>query len=253
MVFLIFIFGLLIGSFLNVCIYRIPRDESIVFPPSHCTVCGTQVKAYDLIPVLSYIILRGKCRRCKTSISIRYPIIEIITAIFYIVIYKYFGLTFFLIKYTIMVSFLIIISIIDFDTQDVYAITTYPAIILGIVFSITGKYFFNDDFSNYLFGLIVAIGIIGFIVLITRGRGMGAGDIEIAAIIGVFLGFKNTLIAIFLAFMIGAIYGIILILKNSKKRKEAIAFGPFLFIGSVIALFYGSKIIELYINYVLLF
>lgn len=244
-------YGLLIGSFLNVCSYRIPREESVVFTPSHCTGCFSKIKFYDLIPVISYVILGGKCRTCKSKVSIKYPAIELLTGILYFFIYQFYGLSLLSLKLIIMVSFLIVISMIDYETQDVYSITTYPCILLGIIFSIAGKYYLNDNISKYLIGLIVAIVVIGIFVIATRGRGMGAGDIEIAAICGIYLGWQNILVTLFFASIIGAIYGIVLIILKSKKRKEPIAFGPFLFFGALIAMFYGKKIIELYINYAL--
>lgn len=114
------IFGLLIGSFLNVCIYRIPREESIAFPPSHCTNCNSEIKRYDLIPVISYIFLKGRCRNCKAKISIRYPLIELITSLLFLAVYIKFGLSFELIKYLFFIPLMIVICMIDLDTFEVY-------------------------------------------------------------------------------------------------------------------------------------
>lgn len=250
MALLFFIYGIVIGSFLNVCIYRIPKEESIIVTSSHCTCCLSKIKFYDLIPLVSYIILRGKCRNCGNKISIKYPVIELITGILYLLVYEVYGLSFISFKYIIMISFLIVISMIDYETQDVYIITTYPCIFIGILLSVGGRYYFNENISNDLLGLLVSVISIGFIVLITKGKGMGAGDIEIAAICGIYLGLQNFVVTLFLAFIIGAIYGVVLIILKSRKRKEPIAFGPFLFLGALIALFYGGKIIELYVNFI---
>lgn len=250
---LFFIYGLIIGSFLNVCIYRIPRGESIVVTSSHCTCCSKKIKFYDLIPVVSYIILKGKCRYCKSNISIRYPIIEVITGLIYLSIFQVYGLSLISLKYIILMSFFIVISIIDYETQDIFFMTTYPCIIIGILFSIFGKYFFNDNLNSYLIGFLVSAAIIGFFVLITKGRGMAAGDIEIAAICGVFLGVESSLVTIALAFVIGTIYSVFLLVVKGKSRKEPVAFGPFLFMGSLIALFYGHEIAQLYLGYILMY
>lgn len=251
MLILVFVYGLLIGSFLNVCIYRIPREESISFPPSHCTGCDSKIKFYDLIPVISYIFLRGRCRHCKSKISIKYPVIELITALLFIsVVYSY-GLTIISIKYLIMISFLIVISLIDFETQDVYGVTTYPCIVIGVLFVLVEKFYLNENIISYFTGLLVAVIVIGLIVVITKG--MGEGDIEIAAICGIYLGFQNTLSTLFFAFVIGGIFGVVLLVLRNKKRKDEIAFGPFLFVGALISMFYGNQIIELYLNYTLTF
>ncbi|MHC1685745.1 MAG: A24 family peptidase [Clostridiaceae bacterium] len=247
----IFMLGLLIGSFLNVCIYRIPREESINYPPSHCTGCDSKIKFYDLIPVISYIFLRGRCRHCKSKISIKYPIIELITSVLFIsVVYSY-GLTIISLKFLIMISFLMVISLIDFETQDVYGVTTYPCIIIGVIFVLVEKFYFSENVMNYFWGLIVPVVIIGLIVVATRG--MGEGDIEIAAICGIYLGLQGALTTLFFAFIIGGIYGVVLIVLKSKKRKDEIAFGPFLFLGALISMFYGNQILELYLNNALMF
>lgn len=243
---LIFILGLVIGSFLNVCIYRIPRGESISFPPSHCTDCKTQIKPYDLIPVISYLFLGGKCRHCGSKISIKYPALELFTAIIFLLIYKQYGLSIELIKFLILAVFLIVIAFIDFYTQDVYAVTTYPCLFIGVVFMLIDKFYIHSDIMTYLIGLVVGVGVIGLIVIITGA--MGTGDIEIAAICGIYLGWSNTLITIFFSFIIGAIVGVSLIALKKKGRKDPIAFGPFLAIGTMIATLYGDKIIKIYLN-----
>jgi leader peptidase (prepilin peptidase)/N-methyltransferase len=129
----IFILGLLIGSFLNVCIYRIPKGESIAFPPSHCGSCGNNIKSYDLVPVISWILLRGKCRGCSEKISGRYALVELTTAILFLLTYFQYGVSINLLKYLILIPFLIVIAMIDYDTMEVYTTTTWMAIAVGIV------------------------------------------------------------------------------------------------------------------------
>lgn len=241
----IIILGLLLGSFFNVCIYRIPRGESIVFPGSHCTNCNNKIKGYDLIPVISYIFLKGKCRYCGEKISLRYPAVELITAALFYFIYLKYGLTFFTIKYIVLASLLIVIGMIDLDTTDVYFSTTIIGIIFGVSFIIAG-YFFNIDVKEFILGGIAAGGFIAVIILITRG--MGWGDAEICLICGLFLGFKLSIVMLFLSFIIGGTIGIGLILSKIKDRKDYIPFGPFIAISSLLTMFFGEYIVNYYIS-----
>lgn len=241
----IIILGLLLGSFFNVCIYRIPRGESIAFPPSHCTSCNNKIKGYDLIPVISYIFLKGKCRYCGEKISLRYPTVEIITAALFYFVYARYGLTFFTIKFIVLVSLLIVIGMIDFDTTDVYFSTTITGIISGIGFIIVG-YFLNLNVMEFVLGGIAAGGFIALIILLTKG--MGWGDAEICLMCGLFLGLKLSIVMLFLSFIIGGTVGIALILSKIKNRKDYIPFGPFIAISSLLTLFFGQYIINYYIS-----
>jgi len=242
---LVFIFGTIIGSFLNVCIYRIPKDESILYPPSHCMNCNKKIKAYDMIPVISYMILRGQCRYCGEKIHLRYPILEFITGLLYVLIYINFGMGMEFIKYIVFISIMIVIGMIDFDTTDVYFKTTGTGIIAGIIF--LALYFYMGlPIKTYVYGGVSAGIFLALIILITRG-GMGWGDVEIALICGLFLGFKYTVLMLFLAFIIGAIIGLVLILLGKKSRKDYIPFGPFIVIASFITVFLGQSILNWYL------
>ena len=241
-----FIFGLVIGSFLNVCIFRIPKGESIAYPPSHCGSCGYNLKAMDLVPVLSYLFLKGRCKNCKEKISLRYPVIELINAISYILIYMKFGFSIKSIFFCILTSLLIVISMIDFDTKEVYTATTLFGLILGIVYLLTSYIFSNINYMYNIWGGAVGFLIIFLIVKLTQG--MGEGDCEIAGVCGLFLGLKGILIGLFIGVILGAIYGSILIIRKNKTGKDEMAFGPFIAIGSFIALLYGTEIFNLYIN-----
>lgn len=242
----IFMLGAIIGSFLNVCIYRIPLGESISYPPSHCTNCNTRLKWYDLIPIFSYLILRGKCKYCKEKISLKYPSIEFLTAVVFLLTYINYGLSLYFIKYIILWCFLIVISIIDIEFQDVYAVTTIPGIIIGVIIATIENVIYFTPFWNYLLGGAIAGGIIALIVYITGG--MGKGDIEIAALCGVFIGWKYSIIMIFLSFIIGAIIGVILIISKKRNRKDYIAFGPFIALSTLFTVFYGSHILNYYVG-----
>ena len=243
---LIIILGLVIGSFLNVCIYRIPLEESIIFPPSHCGICKNKLIPMDLIPVLSYIFLKGRCRSCKEKISIRYPLIESLNAILYLIIYLKFGITIITLKYCVLVSLLIVIGMIDYDTQFVYLSTTIFGIVIGSGFIVMQGLIYKNGVFDLLLGGIIGALIIGVIVFITKG--MGEGDIEIAAVCGLFLGIKGILLGLFLAIVIGGITGIIILALKLKKAKDKMAFGPFIAIGCLISMMWGSRLVEMYLT-----
>lgn len=245
-IFLVVIFGLVIGSFLNVCICRIANEESIAFPPSHCTNCGYELKAKDLIPVLSYIFLGGKCRSCKEKISIQYPIVEILNAILYIAIYLKFGFTLNLFKFCLFASLLILIGFIDFKTKYVYNSTVVFGVVSGILFAVLEWMETKSIPWNYIAGAFIGFGIIYLIVILTRG--MGEGDIDIALICGLFLGIKGILVTLFLAIILGGIVATIILIFKLKERKAEIAFGPYLAIGGIIACLYGSRLIDIYLG-----
>lgn len=243
----VFIFGIVIGSFLNVCIFRIPEGQSICYPPSHCGSCEHQLGVLDLVPVLSYIFLRGRCRYCKEKISIRYPLIELLNGLLYLIIYFKYGFNILTLKYFVLTSLLIVISMIDFDTQDVYTSTTIFGAVAGIIFVVIQQFVFKQGSLEYIIGGIVGAVIIGIVVFITRG--MGEGDIEIAGVCGLFLGWKGILIALFLGIVIGGIVGIIILLLKIRNAKDRMAFGPFIAIGTIISMLYGSEILNAYLNF----
>lgn len=244
--FIIFILGLVIGSFLNVCIYRIPKEESIVFPSSHCTSCNHKLMAWDLVPLFSYLFLRCRCRYCNEEISARYPSIELLNGLLYLIIYFKFGLTIITIKYCILASILVVIGIIDYDTQFVFTSTTITSGVIGAIFIIVQAFAYKNGVMDLIIGGIVGAICIGVIVFMTKG--MGTGDIEVAAVCGIFLGVKGILLGLFLAIVIGGVAGIIILLLKLKKAKEKIAFVPFIAIGSLISMVWGIKILECYCN-----
>lgn len=238
--------GLIIGSFLNVCIYRIVREESISFPQSHCTSCGYSLKPKDLVPVFSYIYLEGRCRCCKEKISIKYPLVEILNSCLYVLIYLRFGFTLDLFKFCMFASLLIVIAFIDFETKFIYNSTIIFGVISGIVFNaliwIKNKYIP----WNYIVGAFIGFGIIYLIVILTDA--MGEGDIDIALICGLFLGIKGVIVTLFIAIILGGIVGAIILILKLKDRKAEIAFGPYLAIGGIISCLYGNYLIEIYLS-----
>ncbi|MCS7215092.1 MAG: prepilin peptidase [Thermodesulfovibrio sp.] len=238
------ILGLVVGSFLNVCIYRIPRKISIVKPSSFCPDCKKPVKIWHNIPVLSFILLKGKCSYCGSKISFRYPVVEILNGILYVLAYLSFGLSTILIFILIFISAMIVISFIDIDFQIIPDQISIPLIFAGIFLSLLSHDNPNlvSNFKESLFGIVVGGGSLLLVSIISKG-GMGGGDIKLNAAVGAYLGPKSALITIFIGSLLGAIAGII-ILKKTGSRK--IPFGPFLSIGALICLFAGKKIIDWY-------
>jgi len=238
----IFMFGLAIGSFANVCIYRLPKKESVVFPVSHCTACSTPVRPFDNIPVISYLILGGKCKNCKESISVIYPIIEVITALLLLAGFFKFGLTFDFLIYTVVAPTLVIITAIDIEHQIIPDVITLPGIVLGLA---AGSYTIGyiDSFS----GLLLGGGLFYLLAVLSNG-GMGGGDIKYIAAAGALVGWQKVLLIIFIGAFLGSFMGLLQIVVQKKSRKSLIPFGPFLAAATLITLFYGNLLIKLYIE-----
>ena len=251
---IIFILGLLIGSFLNVCIYRIPRGENIAYPPSHCTSCGNDIKPYDLIPVLSWIFLRGKCRNCREKISIRYALVELVTATLFLLTYFQYGMSIYLARYLILIPFLIVIAMIDYDTMEVYTATTWLAIVLGIVL-LGVNFYVREPVATYVYGGLLGAGTIIFIILLSKlmlgTEGMGWGDAEICGLCGMFLGLKLTLLMMFFSFIIGGAIGIYLLGIKKKNGRSEMPFGPSIIMATFLMIIWGDKILNWYFNIIL--
>lgn len=238
----IFIAGILIGSFLNVCIYRLPLGKSIVFPASHCMKCGQKLTFSELIPVVSYFLLQGKCRHCGQPYSSRYVLIECLTGCLFAFGFAVFGISDLLIKYCILTAFLIVITFIDYDHQLVLDKLLIWFAGTGVVIHFLGQ---DVDVFNSLAGALAGGGILLVLARMSRG-GMGGGDVKFAAIIGLWLGWKLTLLCLLLAFILGGLVGMLLIFLRRKHRKAYIAFGPFLSVGMFISMVYGASIIFYY-------
>ena len=237
---IIFLFGLIIGSFLNCLIYRLEIEDSPFKGKSYCPKCKHVLKWPDLIPVLSFFLLRGRCRYCSQKISWQYPLVEIATGLLFLLIFN----AGFSVFYFIIAPLLIVIFVYDLKHYLISDQVIYPAIILVLFYNLlrpdllTRLDLFLSAFGAALFFLLL--------VLITRGGGMGIGDIKLAFFMGLFLGWPNILIALFLAFFLGAVVGTGLILLNKKTLKSEVPFAPFLIIGTLIALFWGQNIIDWY-------
>lgn len=243
------VLGACIGSFLNVCILRIPEKISIVFPPSSCPKCNYNLKWYDNIPILSFVMLKGKCRNCKTKISFQYPLVEIIASLFAILSVYYFSFSLKALAVFIFAAVLLVISFIDLKHKIIPDVISLP----GIPFFLTLGYFVcKIPFLELILGIIIGGGslyLIAFLYyLLTKKDGMGGGDIKLLAMIGAFLGYKGVFFTIFASSIIGTTIGIIYMLISKKDMKFAVPFGPFLSMGSVIYIFLGDIIISFYIN-----
>ena len=254
----VFILGLTVGSFLNCVIYRLKTGQNFLKGHSSCPHCLHQLKWYDLIPVLSFILLKGKCRYCKKPISWQYPLVEIATGSLFLLIFnfqfsifKQFSIFNFLnlIYYWFIVSLLIVIFVYDLKWYVIPDKIVYPAIIIALIFNFQFSIF--NQFSIFKFSILSALGTSIFflaIFLISRGKWLGFGDVKLAFFMGLFLGFPDILVALFLAFLIGAMIGLGLIIFKKKGLKSEIPFGPFLITGTLIALFWGNQIINWYLN-----
>ncbi len=247
---LIFILGLTVGSFSNVCICRIPKNKSIIFPASHCPKCRSKIKPVDNIPLLSYILLKGRCRHCKSKISIQYPIVELLSGLIYLIIYLAYGLSVQTLIYIILSSALVIIAFIDLNQQIVPDVISLPGIVIGFIISFFVPYisFINSALGTVVGGgIILIIGLAGSVIF--KKEAMGGGDVKLVAMIGAFLGWRYILISLFLGFFLGALAGIILILSKIKSKEDKVPFGPFIVLGSFITLLWGEKIISCYIGF----
>jgi len=254
---IVFIFGALVGSFLNVCIGRIPDGESIVTPPSHCPKCLTPIAFYDNVPLLSYLSLRGRCRACSERISPRYFVVELMMGLFALALFHWFGLSFSFAVGFVFVAALIVISFIDLDVRIVPDVISLPGIVLGLVFSAFGYFFFGNELSIVPSPLSSLIGIVtggGFLLAtawvyekFTGVEGMGGGDIKLLAMIGAFLGWPAIPVTLFIASLLGSVVGIACMVLTGAGRRLALPFAPFLCSGALAYLFYANKIIELYL------
>lgn len=236
--------GLIIGSFLNVCIYRLPQNQSIISPPSHCPQCGERLRPWDLFPILSWLLLRGKCRYCASPIAGRYALVELLTGLLFVLCFSVVGLSFELIKALIFVSFLIVVTFIDLDHQLILDKVLIWMAGAGVIINFWIG-FPMPGALNMLLAATVGGGVLLLIAVLTRG-GMGGGDIKFMAVLGLWLGWPYILIVLLLSFIIGGVAGVGLVLFKLRGRKDFIPFGPFIAIATLITLLYGLDILFWY-------
>ncbi|MDR3586649.1 MAG: prepilin peptidase [Desulfosporosinus sp.] len=255
---IIFVFGLIIGSFLNVCIYRIPQGESIVSPPSHCPNCGTRLKPLDLIPLLSYLICRGKCRYCGLKISPRYLLVELLTGLVSVALFFKYGLTVDFAAFLFLTYILVAVFFIDLDHQIIPNQLVIVGLSGGVILFVYNLFlplqiYADHSWWNPLLGLVsgsgflLAVSLIG-LAIYKGDEVMGMGDIKLFAPIGLFLGWRMTLLALFLAIILGGISSLVLILIGKATRKSRIPFGPFIVTGVFITVMWGWDIVRWYVS-----
>jgi leader peptidase (prepilin peptidase) / N-methyltransferase len=264
----VFALGLIIGSFLNVCIVRIPEGKSIVLPASACTKCGAAIRPYDNIPVLSYLLLGGKCRACKTHFSAMYPAVELLTGVLFFICYCAFGLSLDALKWSIFSAIMVVLVFTDLRERILPDVVNYTGLALGLVLSLfvepadgTARWIANRMFefpppaplislADALFGAAIGAGLLWGIseaYFRLRGReGMGMGDVKMMLMAGAFLGTKRTLLTIFAGSLLGSVLGIAFILARRKDSDYELPFGTFLGLAAILVVFFGTSVVNWY-------
>ncbi len=241
------LFGALVGSFLNVCIYRLPRHESIAWPGSHCPGCFHPIAWYDNIPIVSYALLAGRCRHCAIRIPYQYPLVETLNALGYVWIVWFFGMTWSAAAYGMLYSALLVVAGTDLSHKIIPNAITFPGIALGLLSAAT---ILPLGFFNALLGVLVGGGILWLLAwaspYLFGKEGMGGGDIKLLAMIGAFLGWKPALMTIMVGSLLGSVVGVGLIAAKVIRREDYIPFGPFLVCGALVSLFFGQSLLDWY-------
>lgn len=240
---LIFLYGLLIGSFLNVVIYRVPEKQNIVTTRSHCMSCGYELKWYDLVPLFSYLALGGKCRKCKAKISVQYPLIEVLNGGLYVAAFAKWGLSVDSLLYCLLFSALIALSVIDFRTYEIPIGINGCILLLGVLQVV----FHLSLWKDYLIGFLAVSLPLYLIFMITKGRGIGGGDVKLMAVCGLVIGWQNIILAFFLGCIIGSVIHVLRMRLSGESH--VLAMGPYLSLGVMIAALYGQEMIAWYLGY----
>jgi len=248
---LAFLFGTILGSFLNVCIYRLPMEESVVAPRSRCPSCGTPIRSLDNIPLLSFVILRGRCRACGNPISWRYPLVEALTGTLFAMTVARFGVTLQTVFLLAFLCGLVVVSFIDLDHQIIPNAITLPGIPLGLL---AGLLLVEPPLLDRVIGTLLGAGFL-YLVLFYGGalygqEAMGEGDLNLIALVGAFLGWKAVALTILLGCLFGSAVGLGLMAIRRLGRRQHIPFGPFLSLGAVVALFWGERLMAWYLRLV---
>jgi leader peptidase (prepilin peptidase)/N-methyltransferase len=252
-----FVFGAIIGSFLNVCIVRIPEGDSIVSPPSQCPGCKNALRFYDNIPLISYLILLGRCRYCDERISPRYFFVELLMASLGVALYYQFGFGLAFLVGFVFVAALIVISFIDLDVRIVPDVISLPGIVIGLLFSVVGRFLITDTHAVVPSPLSALLGVLlggGFLLALawvyetfTGVEGMGGGDIKLLAMIGAFLGWTSIPFTLFFASLVGSVVGLAFMIGKGVGRRFALPFAPFLCLGALLYLLFGQELVRFYL------
>lgn len=239
---IVFLYGIVIGSFLNVLIFRVPKKENIVTTRSHCMNCGYQLKWFDLIPLFSFLALGGKCRKCKTKLSVQYPLIEGLNGVLYLVVFARCGLSIDSLLYCLLFSALLALSVIDFRTYEIPEGFNWFILMLGIVHTLLHL----GNWMEYAIGFITVSGVLAILYYVSNGAWIGGGDVKLMAATGLLLGWKMNLFA----FVMGCILGsVIHVIRMKVSRQDhMLAMGPYLAMGTAIAVLWGNEFITWYVG-----
>jgi leader peptidase (prepilin peptidase)/N-methyltransferase len=243
------VLGLSVGSFLNVCIYRLPRQQSLVSPPSRCPRCGRQLRWFDNIPVVSWVALKGRCRQCGERISLQYPIIELVTAMLAVAIVVVTPPGPLLASRLVLATALVVLFMIDFEHQILPNSITLPGIAIGVVFSLFAPPGLHDAVIGAALGAGVLYAIAAGYYLVRKEEGMGMGDVKMLAMIGAFLGWRAVILTLVLSSFAGAVIGVALLATSRGSMRFALPFGTFLALGALVAMFAGDAIITWYLGF----
>ena len=238
----IFLFGIVIGSFLNVCIFRIPNHETVVTERSHCMKCGYQLAWYDLVPLFSWLALRGRCRKCKASISPQYPIVEAVNGVLYVLIFWVKDFTLESVFYCLLVSALIVLSVIDWRTYEIPIGINIFILTLGVIHLLTDL----KNWPIYIIGFFSVSIFLFLIVVLSKGRAMGGGDVKLMAAAGLLLGWKNIILALVIGCIAGSVIHIIRMKVSQAER--VLAMGPYLALGIMFSALWGNTLISWYMT-----
>jgi leader peptidase (prepilin peptidase)/N-methyltransferase len=245
----VLVFGLCIGSFLNVCIYRIPLNKSIVYPRSGCPHCGALIPWYDNIPLISYLLIKGRCRHCRGTVSFRYPFVELLSASIALLMLFKFGFTVSALVYYTFAAVLLVVTFIDIDHRIIPDLISLPGI---LVFFFAAMLVPAIRFTDSILGILAGGGSLFLVAwvysLVTKKEGMGGGDIKFLAMIGALVGWKGVLFTIFVASTVGTVIGIVIMIATRKNMKLALPFGPFLALGAFTYIIFGPQLIFWYAN-----
>jgi leader peptidase (prepilin peptidase)/N-methyltransferase len=244
------LFGLVVGSFINVVVWRVPRHESVVRPPSHCPSCDTELGAIENVPVLSWVVLRGRCRHCRARISARYPLVELLTAGLWVGLGQRFGAAWELPPYLVLAAGLVALSLIDLDhfllpNRVLYPTGLLMAALFVVPAVVDGQ---GDDYLRAVLGGTTAF-VVFFVIHVVQPRGMGFGDVRLSFVLGFALGWLSwghVYLGLFLGFLLGAVVGSSLIVLRLRSRKDHVPFGPFLAAGALVAIYAGTQLLDLF-------
>lgn len=236
--------GLVLGSFYNVCIYRLPKGESVLWPPSHCPKCGRHLTPVELVPVVGHLILKGRCRGCRAPIGVQYPLVELLAMGLALLAFHQYGLTGAALRLLLLGSLVLVTAVVDLRHQ----VIPNALVVVGLVLAVILQVVFPDlSWSRVLLGFAVGGGFLALVAVVTRG-GMGGGDVKFGAVLGFLVGWPHVVPALLIAFVSGAAAGIVLMALKLKSRKDFVPFGPFLGLGAVVAFLWGRELITWYLG-----